>query len=178
MYNQRESRRQLQWQKHSGNTAWNMQALFPPPAAGSLQKAENDVHCPKNRGRCHQGEPANAARSCPALRGAVIRSGRGTQYTSETCRRAAAKYGITQSMNSAGGRCRDNARCGSMRARMKEELLYGRRNTGEMTVGELKTLIRRYFISYWNSRRICSSNEGLPPMVRRQRSYETMDTAA
>ena len=121
---------------------------------------------------------ANAVRSYPALRGAVIHSDRGTQYTSETYRRAAAKYGIVQSINSAGGRCHDNARCESMRARMKEELLYGRHNTEELTIGELKTLIWRYFISYWNNRRICSSNDGLPPMVRRQRFYESMDTAA
>ena len=121
---------------------------------------------------------ANAVRSYPALRGAVIHSDRGTQYTSETYRRAVAKYGIIQSMNSAGGRCHDNARCESMWARMKEELLYGRCNTEEMTIKELKTLIWRYFISYWNNRRICSSNEGLPPMVKRQRYYETMDTAA
>ena len=94
---------------------------------------------------------ANAVRSYPALRGAVIHSGRGTQYTSETYRRAAAKYGIVQSMNSAGGRCHDNARCESMRARIKEDQLYCRRNTEELTIGELKTLIRRYFISYWNS---------------------------
>ena len=121
---------------------------------------------------------ANAVRSYPALRGAVIHSDRGTQYTSETYRRAVAKYGIIQSMNSAGGRCHDNARCESMWARMKEELLYGRCNTEEMTIKELKTLIWRYFISYWNNRRICSSNEGLPPMVKRQKYYESMDTAA
>ncbi len=121
---------------------------------------------------------ANAVRSYPALRGAVIHSDRGTQYTSETYRRAVAKYGIVQSMNSAGGRCHDNARCESMWARMKEELLYGRHNTEELTIEELKTLIWRYFISYWNNRRICSSNDGLPPMVKRQRFYESMDTAA
>ena len=121
---------------------------------------------------------ANAVRSYPALRGAVIHSDRGTQYTSETYRRAVAKYGIVQSMNSAGGRRHDNARCESMWARMKEELLYGRHNTEELTIEELKTLIWRYFISYWNNRRICSSNDGLPPMVKRQRFYESMDTAA
>ncbi len=121
---------------------------------------------------------ANAARSYPALRGAVIHSDRGTQYTSETYRRAVAKYGIIKSMNRAGGRCHDNARCESMWARMKEELLYGRCNTEEMTIEELKNLIWRYFISYWNNRRICSSNEGLPPMVKRQRYYESLDTAA
>ena len=121
---------------------------------------------------------ANAVRSYPALRGAVIHSDRGTQYTSETYRRAVAKYGIVQSMNSAGGRCHDNARCESMWARMKEELLYGRHKTEELTIEELKTLIWRYFISYWNNRRICSSNDGLPPMVKRQRYYESMDAAA
>ena len=46
----------------------------------------------------------NAVRSYPALRGAVIHSDRGTQYTSEAYRKAILKYGISQSMNSAGGR--------------------------------------------------------------------------
>ena len=90
----------------------------------------------------------NAVRSYPALRGTIIHSDRGSQYTSETYRRAAAKYGILQSMNSAGGRCHDNARCESMWDRMKEELIYGRHDTEKMTVEELKTLIWRYFISY------------------------------
>lgn len=121
---------------------------------------------------------ANAVRSYPALRGAVIHSDRGTQYTSESYRKTITKYGMLQSMNSAGGRCHDNARCESMWARMKEELLYGRYNTEEMTIEELKTLIWRYFISYWNNRRICSANKGLPPMVKRQRYYESMDAAA
>lgn len=39
------------------------------------------------------------------------------------------KYGISQSMNSAGGQCHDNARCESMWARMKEELLSNRYDT-------------------------------------------------
>ena len=121
---------------------------------------------------------ANAIHSYPALRGAIIHSDRGSQYTSETYRRAVAKYGILQSMNSAGGRCHDNARCESMWARMKEELLYGRYDTEKMTVEELKTLIFRYFIIYWNNRRICSANEGLPPMVKRQRYYESLGAAA
>ncbi len=119
----------------------------------------------------------NAVRAYPALREAVIHSDRGTQYTSGTCRKGVQKYGIFQSMNSAGGRCHDNARCESMWARMKEELLYGRYHTEEMDIEELKTLIWRYFISYWNNRRICSTNEGLPPMVKRQRYYESLDAA-
>ena len=55
-----------------------------------------------------------------------------------------ARYGIVQSMNSAGGRCHDNARCESMWARMKdchsgsevhtvEELKYG--NGSQMLAG-------------------------------------------
>ncbi len=119
----------------------------------------------------------NAVRAYPGLQGAMIHSDRGAQYTSETYRRAVAKYGIRQSMNSAGGRCHDNARCESMWARMKEELLYGRHNTEKMTVEEVETLIFRYFIGYWNNRRICSANEGLPPMVKRQRYYESLDAA-
>ena len=71
----------------------------------------------------------NACRAYPMLRGAILHSDRGTQYTSELYRKAINKYGILQSMNSAGGRCHDNARCESMWARFKEELLYGRYDT-------------------------------------------------
>ena len=120
----------------------------------------------------------NAVRPYTALREALIHSDHGAQYTSRTYREAVHKYGMLQSMNSAGGRCHDNVRCESMWARTKEELLYGRYHTEEMNIGELKTLIWRYFISYWNNRRICSANEGLPPMVKRQRYYESLDAAA
>ena len=117
----------------------------------------------------------NAVTAYPALRGAVIHSDRGTQYTSKEYRRAISKYQIRQSMNSAGGRCHDNARCESMWSRFKNELLYGRYDTKSMSMEELKTLIWRYFISYWNNRRICSANGGLPPMVKRRRYYESLE---
>jgi len=65
-----------------------------------------------------------------------------------------------------------------MWARMKGELLYGRYNTREMMIEDLKTLIWRYFIIYWNNRRICTANGGLPPMVKRQRYYESLQQAA
>lgn len=117
----------------------------------------------------------NAVTAYPALRGAVIHSDRGTQYTSKEYRRAVSKYQIRQSMNGAGGRCHDNARCESMWSRFKNELLYGRYDTKSMSMEELKTLIWRYFISYWNNRRICSANGGLPPMVKRRRYYESLE---
>lgn len=120
----------------------------------------------------------NAVRSYPQLKGAVLHSDRGTQYTSKEYRKAIKKHRINQSMNSAGGRCHDNARCESMWARMKTELLYDRYESKKMTVEELKVLIWRYFFSYWNNRRICSANGGLPPMVKRKRYYSSLDMAA
>ena len=120
----------------------------------------------------------NACKAYPGLKRAILHSDRGSQYTSQNYRNEIEKYGIRQSMNSAGGRCHDNARCESMWARMKTELLYGRYDTEKMTTEELKTLIWRYFFSYWNNRRICSVNGGLPPMIKRQRYYESRRKAA
>ena len=108
----------------------------------------------------------------------ILHSDRGTQCTSELYRKTISKYGIKQSMNSAGGRCHDNARCESIWARFKEELLYGRYDTNKMTVEQLKPLIWRYFFSYWNNIRICSANGGLTPMVKRQRYYYSLQYVA
>ena len=120
----------------------------------------------------------NAMISYPMLRGAILHSDRGSQYTSQLYREAIQIYGIRQSMNSAGGRCHDNARCESMWARMKSELLYGRYDTKKMTTEELKVLVWRYFMSYWNNRRICSTNGGLPPMVKRRQFYDAIAATA
>jgi len=73
------------------------------------------------------------------------------------------RYGIIQSMNSASGRCHDNAKYESLWARLKEELLYRKK----MPMVEVRSL--RYFMSYWNNRRICSTNGGLPSMVKRKK---------
>ena len=121
---------------------------------------------------------SHAVKAHPMLRGAILHSDRGSQYISELYRKAIDKYGIRQSMNSAGGRCHDHARGESMWARFKEELLYGRYDATSMTVEELKTLIWRYFISYWNNRRVCSANGGLPPMIKRQRYYDSLQNTA
>lgn len=121
----------------------------------------------------------NACKKYPELKGAIVHSDRGSQYTSCLYRTAVAKYSIRQSMNSAGGRCHDNARCESMWARMKEELFYSRsRKSTDYTVEELKIMIWRYFMSYWNNRRICSSIGGMPPAVKRRRYYENLKIAA
>ena len=80
----------------------------------------------------------------PDICGAIIHSDRGSQYTSSAYRTSIQKYGIVQSMNSAGGRCHDNARCESIWARMKEELFYNR--TENYTIEALKTMVWRYFM--------------------------------
>ena len=120
----------------------------------------------------------NAQTAYPALEGAVIQSDRGTQYASESYRQTIREHHIHQSMNSAGGRCHDNARYESMRARMKTELLHNCYDTKQLSLAELKVLIWIYFLSYWNNRRICSANGGLPPMIKRRQYYETLQLAA
>lgn len=121
----------------------------------------------------------SAVFSHPSLLGAILHSDRGSQYTSSEYRAAIARAGLVQSMNSAGGRCHDNARCESFWARMKEELFYSRkRKLACYTIDELKTMIWRYFIGYWNNRRICTGNGGLPPMVKRSAYYAAKRSVA
>jgi transposase InsO family protein len=113
----------------------------------------------------------------PELRNnAIIHSDRGSQYTSDLYRKSLEKYGIKQSMNSAAGRCHDNAKCESMWARFKNELIYGRFDTKQMLSGKLKSIIWRYFMSYWNNRRICSANGGFPPFVKKLRYYQSLSS--
>ena len=121
----------------------------------------------------------NASLRYPDICGAIIHSDRGSQYTSAAYRTAIQKYGIAQSMNSAGGRCHDNARCESIWARMKEELFYNRgRRSENYTIEALKTMVWRYFMSYWSNRRICSAIGGIPPAVKRRRFYSALTIAA
>ena len=121
----------------------------------------------------------NASLRYPEIRGAIVHSDRGSQYTSSAYRTAIQKYGIVQSMNSAGGRCHDNARCESIWARMKEELFYNRgRRSEDYTIEALKTMVWRYFMSYWSNRRICSAIGGIPPAVKRHRFYSALTIAA
>lgn len=122
---------------------------------------------------------SSALKLHPELKGTVLHSDRGSQYTSDEYRCKIAIYGIRQSMNSAGGRCHDNARCESMWARMKVELFYSRKDKPEnYTVEELKTKIWRYYMSYWNNRRICSANGGMPPALKRRFYYQSFKKAA
>ena len=108
----------------------------------------------------------------------ILHSDRGSQYTSGDFRTAIAKYGINQSMNSAAGRCHDNAKCESMWARFKVEKIYGKIDTSKMPMEAVKRLVFRYFMSYWNNRRICSAIGGLPPAEKRRRFFAECSIAA
>ena len=66
------------------------------------------------------------------------------------------KYGITQSMNSAGGRCHDNAKCESLWDDLKRNYCMADIILKKMSKADAKSFIWRYFMSYWNNRRICS----------------------
>ena len=105
------------------------------------------------------------------LRGAISHSDRGRQYTSQDFRDKLEELGVTQSMNSAAGRCHDNAKCESMWARGKWEIM-ACYDIKKMTCEELKKLIYRYYMDYWNNRRICSAIGGVPPMLKREAYYE------
>lgn len=121
----------------------------------------------------------DACRSYQKMRSAIVHSDRGIQYTSEKYRTAIEEFKVRQSMNSAGGRCHDNARCESMWARMKNELFYLRgRKPENYTIEKLKTLVWCYFMSYWNNRRICSAIGGMPPAEKRRRYYAALNSAA
>ena len=120
---------------------------------------------------CHTLE--NAKKAYPDISGCIIHSDRGSQYTSKEYRSVIQSYGIIQSMNSAGGRCHDNARCESMWGRMKEEVFYSQNDNPEnYTTSELKTMIWRYYMCYWSNKRICTANNGLPPAVKRKLYYD------
>jgi len=119
-----------------------------------------------------------SAHKMHGIRGAIFHTDRGTQYTSSDFRALLKDFGVIQSMNSAGGRCHDNAKCESMWARFKTEAVYGRINTKKMPMEQVKTLVFRYFMGYWNNRRICHAIGGLPPMLKRSRFFHTHPVAA
>ena len=99
----------------------------------------------------------------------ICHGDRGSQYTSYDFRQKLLKLGIIQSMSFAGSGCHGNAKCESMWARFKTEAIYGRYKTELMSMDEVKSLVFRYFMGYWNHRRICSAIGGIPPMEKRRR---------
>ena len=46
------------------------------------------------------------------------------------------------------------------------------------TIEALKTMVWRYFMSYWSNRRICSAIGGITPAVKRRRFFSALTIAA
>jgi len=105
----------------------------------------------------------------PHLKGAVIHSDRGSQYTSEAFREAVASSNMIQSLSGVD-HCYDNARMESFFATLKKELIY-RLPTYRMTTDQVKTIVFRYVFGYYNTSRVYTSNPGgWPPTVYRELS--------
>ena len=92
------------------------------------------------------------------IRGAVLHSDRGSQYTSVAFRNELQNCGVTQSLSGVA-HCYDNARMESFFATLKKELLY-RIPAYRMAMDEVKTLVFRYVFIYYNQYRVYTSNPG------------------
>lgn len=96
------------------------------------------------------------------VRGAILHSDRGSQYTSEAFREELARQGLTQSLSGVA-HCYDNARMESFFATLKKELIY-RIPAYRMRMSEVRTLVFQYVFTYYNRVRVYTSNPGgLPP---------------
>ena len=105
------------------------------------------------------------------IKGAILHSDRGSQYTSEAFREELREVGVYQSLSGVN-HCFDNARMESFFATLKKELLY-RVPAYRMKRSEVTTLIFRYVFIYYNQKRIYTSNpSGLPPTVYRKLAAE------
>ena len=110
---------------------------------------------------------------CGNLKGVLLHSDRGSQYTSEAFRNRLTDYGMIQSL-SGTGHCYDNARMESFFATLKKEKLY-RIPAYRMRKEEVKTVLFRYIFIYYNRKRLYSGNPGyLPPAEYRIRYEEKL----
>lgn len=113
-----------------------------------------------------------------SIQGAILHSDCGSQYTSFEFKKLAKHLEIKQSMSLARLSCYGNAKCESIFARFKSEAIYGRYNTKTMSMEAVKRLVFRYLMGYWNNRRICSANGGLPPFAKRKLFFQSRKSAA
>jgi transposase InsO family protein len=109
--------------------------------------------------------------------GVIIHSDAGSQYTSDQYKKVLGDFRAIQSMSDVG-KCYDNARMESFFATLKKEKLY-QMNTKKMKIEEVKTVIWRYVMVYYNRLRISTINEGgLPPTIFRNMAAPTSCNAA
>ena len=105
--------------------------------------------------------------NCPNLKGAILHSDRGSQYTSEAFREELKKNEMIQSF-SGTGHCFDNARMESFFATLKKEKIY-QIAAYKLTREQVKSIVFRYVFIYYNRLRIYTHNPmGLPPVKYRE----------
>lgn len=108
--------------------------------------------------------------------GEIISLAMDTNMKKELCIKALGKHHAVQSMSDVG-KCYDNARMESFFATLKKEKLY-RMNTTKMTVEQVKSVVFRYVMIYYNRKRISTVNPGgLPPSIFREQSTVTKAVA-
>ena len=123
---------------------------------------------------CHDTVRALAKKDIPA--GAILHSDRGSQYTSDAFKQILVDYGLSQSLSGVK-HCYDNARMESFFATLKKELLY-RLPTYRMMKEDVKRWIFHYVCTYYNRKRIHTSNPGgLPPAAYRRLHEESLMAA-
>lgn len=104
----------------------------------------------------------------------TIHSDAGSQFTSEAYCTFLGSKGAIQSMSDVG-KCYDNARMESFFATLKKEKIY-KIKTEKMVIEQVKTVVFRYIMNYYNRVRITTVNEnGIAPSIcREQYFYETL----
>ena len=107
-------------------------------------------------------------------KGSILHSDRGSQYTGNDFRKLIAKYGLKQSMSYATFSCYGNVKCESLIGRFKVEAIYKRYDTKNMSMDAVKALVFRYFMGYWNNRRINYAIGGMTPFEKRIRYHQQM----
>ncbi|MFZ3171037.1 MAG: hypothetical protein WA118_03510 [Carboxydocellales bacterium] len=68
------------------------------------------------------------------------------------------------------GKCYDNARMESFFATLKKERIYKIR-TETIRMETVKSIVFRFTEIYYNRKRIYTTNEGYPPLVKRSNYY-------
>ena len=117
----------------------------------------------------------SAARRFP-IKGAILHSDRGSQYTSEAFRNELSRQQVIQSLSGVN-HCYDNARMESFFATLKKELLY-RIPTYKMKRNDVKAIIFRYVFVYYNQVRIYTSNPGGLSPAEYKKQYERIQQLA
>ena len=108
--------------------------------------------------------------------GVIIHSDAGSQYTSDKYKEVLGRFRAIQSMSDVG-KCYDNSRMESFFATLKKEKIY-KFNTLKMKREEVKKIVWRYVMIYYNRQRITTVNEGgFPPTIYRNMTTDKLSVA-